>query len=519
MATQQAPAASPESQAGLSATTTSTKRSFSDVVLHFREYWHETVVGTVDQQAVIEKRRAECTLSARYLLMTAMSAGIAILGLLLSSPAVVIGAMLLSPLMDPIMGLGFSFATGDFKWLRQSAKSLAIGTVMAIAFCAFVVWVSPLQTITEEIASRTRPNLFDLAVALFSAIAGAYAMIRGRDGTIVGVAIATALMPPLAVVGFGFATWNATVFWGSLLLFFTNLMTIALTATVMARLYGFRTNLSNKQTLAQTLLIVAAFVSLAIPLGLSLISIAGESAASRQVSNAIAEQFDENTRIQQVDVSFASEPLLVTATVLTPQLQPDAERRAAAIIAKRLARPVDLKLTQVEVGSSASAAEEAQLSAARENEAKALEQETNLSRRLALVAGVSDGEVLVDRGRQRAVVTARPLPGANLATYRELEARAAQDFDGWTIQVRPPAGPLPTIEFQDEVPDAEALGLVRWAGVRVGAPIAISGPADAVAALAETLGGDGIAVIATPRGSGYGPVTMRWAAPDATGDQ
>ena len=66
--------------------------------------------------------------------------------------------------------------------------------------------LSPLQTVTPEIAARTQPNLFDLFVALFSALAGAYAMIRGREGTIVGVAIATALMPPLAVVGFGLAT-------------------------------------------------------------------------------------------------------------------------------------------------------------------------------------------------------------------------------------------------------------------------------------------------------------------------
>jgi len=77
------------------------------------------------------------------------------------------------------MGLGFALAIGDYRWLRQSAISLAWGSVMAIVLCALVVFMSPLQDITPEIAARTRPNLFDLFVALFSALAGAYAMIRG----------------------------------------------------------------------------------------------------------------------------------------------------------------------------------------------------------------------------------------------------------------------------------------------------------------------------------------------------
>ena len=227
-------------------------------------WWRIEVSGTVDQAAVIAKRRAECDVSARYLLMTCMSAGIAILGMLLSSPAVVIGAMLLSPLMDPIMGVGFALAIGDFHWLRRSVRSLALGVVLAILFCAIIVVFSPIQTVTTEIASRTRPNLFDLLVAIFSAIAGGYAVIRGREGTIVGVAIATALMPPLAAVGYGLATWNGTVFSGALLLFVTNLTAIALTATAMARGYGFSTSLSEKQSQLQAFLIFAAFVALAV---------------------------------------------------------------------------------------------------------------------------------------------------------------------------------------------------------------------------------------------------------------
>ena len=88
-----------------------------------------------------------------------------------------------------------------------------IGAGAALLFSALIVLFSPLKAATPEILSRTRPNLFDLLVALFAALAGTFAIIRGRGETIVGVAIATALMPPLAVVGYGLATWNVGRFW------------------------------------------------------------------------------------------------------------------------------------------------------------------------------------------------------------------------------------------------------------------------------------------------------------------
>ena len=168
------------------------------VLATLRGWWRSDVIGAVDHEDVIEKRRDDCAMSEHYLFMTAMSAGIAVIGLLQSSTAVVIGAMLLSPLMGPIIGLGFAIAISDYQWLKQAGLSLFWGSFLAVLLCAALVFFSPITTITPEIASRTQPNLFDLLVALFSGLAGAYAMIRGRAGAIVGVAIATALMPPLA---------------------------------------------------------------------------------------------------------------------------------------------------------------------------------------------------------------------------------------------------------------------------------------------------------------------------------
>lgn len=491
--------------------------SFTDLLLSWRLWWRHSVCASVDQADVIEQRREEAVISARYLFMLAMSAGIAVLGLLLSSPAVVIGAMLLSPLMGPIIGLGFSLATGDFGWLRKSAKALAVGSVIAVGFTALIVALSPIQTVTAEIAARTRPNLFDLFVALFSALAGAYAMIRGREGTVVGVAIATALMPPLAVVGFGLATFNWTVFSGALLLYVTNLITIALTATVMARLYGFRTNLTQNQTRLQDVIVIASFVALAIPLGLSLNQIRKEAIFSRQANAAIADSFTANARISSLDIDFKGDPISVVATVLTPEIAPRAQEMVQRRLARALGDPVAVTIEQFKVGTSASAAEEAQLAAARAQAQEATDREIrDLVELLALVAGVEETDVLIDRDNRRAMVTAKPLDGAELLAYRELEQRIARRVDDWTITLVPPARSLPDITLSETGPDEDgalALNLAEWAGKRISAPIEVTGREPELTQVRRLLAVDGVATVPVDGGSA-GRVSLRWSAPD-----
>jgi uncharacterized hydrophobic protein (TIGR00271 family) len=414
------------------------------------------------------------------------------------------------------MGLGFALATGDFLWIKQSSKSLAIGTGISILFCALIVMLSPLQTVTPEIAARTRPNLFDLFVALFSAVAGAYAMIRGREGTVVGVAIATALMPPLAVVGFGLATLNGTVFWGALLLFITNLMTIALTAAIMARLYGFSTRLSDKQTNLQTAVIFIVFVALAIPLGISLVNLATYASDTRRINSAILSPFSNKALISKFDVDLHVEPAKVSAVVLTPEVKPEAQQEIQDRLDRIVGSKVDFTLTQVPVGNSQQAVEMAQLARVNEQEAANVAHAEQLAERLALVAGVPTDDVLVDRQRKVATVTSRTLEGASLAAYRDLENRVAVIEPGWTIRLKPPARPLPEVTYDDDKltdEGAQALSIIAWAAQRVGAPIVLSGPAEQVDMVAETLEKQGVAVRREPLGR-EGPVTARWAAPD-----
>ena len=490
------------------------RQGFGHVLSSLNGWWRRDVTSSVDQVAVIEKRRAECVLSARYLLMISMSAGIAVLGLLQGSAAVVIGAMLLSPLMDPIMGVGFALAIGDFQWLRQSAKSLAVGVMVAVLFCALIVFLSPLQELTTEIAARTRPSLFDLGVAIFSSIAGAYAMIRGREGTIVGVAIATALMPPLAVVGYGLATWNGTVFWGATFLFITNLTAIALTATAMARAYGFSTSLSEKQTQMQAFLIFSAFIVLAIPLFLSLRQIVWESNATRQINTVVEDVFGGGVRVSSIEPIYEGDPIVITATVFTPERVPNAEVDAERLIERRIGRAVDVSLTQVPVGTSDDAAEEAELASARAQEAEVAERVEDLADRLALLAGVPHDDVTVDRQRRRAVVTARPLDGATMATYFELERRIDSTEPEWDIRFIPPLRALPEVAFDGEEPTAagrRSLMLASWAQDRVGVPVRLTGPEGSVAILRAILAADEKAMRAEVTATGHGNVAVGWA--------
>lgn len=481
-----------------------------------RRWWYDRIVDDVDQQAVVARIAADSGISARYIFMTMMSAGIAILGMLLTSPAVVIGAMLLSPLMSPILGAGFALSSGKVKWLKISVRALAIGSLAAVAFTALIVLLSPLQTMTPEIASRTRPNLFDLLVALFSALAGSYAMIRGREGAIVGVAIATALMPPLAAVGYGLATMNWTVFGGALALYVTNFLTIALTATVMARLYGFRTELSSRQGLFQSVGIIVVFVALAIPLGLSLRQIALEANAQRLVQNAIGQSFPDNAQVSEASIDWGSEPLAISGTVFTPSFNARANREIATAVEKQLKREVTVRIAQYRVGTSAGAAEQAQLTQARaagQGEVSAREA-ASLVDTLALLAGVDSTAVTIDRENRRALVTAAPLPGLTLEGYRILEQRAAAEVPGWDVQLRPPPLPLPAVPLTEgEIGDegARNLATIAWAARRLGYPVVLAGRGEAADSAAERLREAGVALTLSNGASGD-RVTARWAS-------
>jgi uncharacterized hydrophobic protein (TIGR00271 family) len=178
-----------------------------------------------------------------YWLQTLFAAGIATLGLVLNSPAVIIGAMLISPLMGPILAGGLALATGDVSLGLRAAVNLALSCLVAVGFAVLLVAVLPFKEITSEIAVRTHPNTLDLAVAFFSGAIGSIAIckeVKGVVTSIPGVAIAVALMPPLGVMGYGIAVAASLnpnvgmpVALGGGLLFLTNLVAITFTAMIV----------------------------------------------------------------------------------------------------------------------------------------------------------------------------------------------------------------------------------------------------------------------------------------------
>jgi uncharacterized hydrophobic protein (TIGR00271 family) len=165
---------------------------------------------------------------------------VASIGLNVNSTAVIIGAMLISPLMGPIMGLGLSVGVYDFALLKRSLKNLSIAVVISVLTSALYFFISPLDEAQSELLARTTPTLYDVLIALFGGLAGIVSGASKEKGNVIpGVAIATALMPPLCTAGFGIGTGNLYYFLGAFYLFFINAVMISLSTFLMVRFLKF----------------------------------------------------------------------------------------------------------------------------------------------------------------------------------------------------------------------------------------------------------------------------------------
>lgn len=165
------------------------------------------------------------------------AAMVASLGLNVNSAAVIIGAMLISPIMGPIMGVGLSLGINDFDLLKKSLRNFALMFIVAIVTATTYFFISPLSSNSSELLARTMPTTYDLLIAFFGGLAGMVAQTRqDRTSTVIpGVAIATALMPPLCTAGFGLATGQLRFFLGAFYLFFINSVFIALATYLVVR--------------------------------------------------------------------------------------------------------------------------------------------------------------------------------------------------------------------------------------------------------------------------------------------
>ncbi|RPE80148.1 putative hydrophobic protein (TIGR00271 family) [Vulcaniibacterium tengchongense] len=457
----------------------------------------------LDRAAVLGHVRESGALAPRYAFMCVMACGIALLGLLQNSAAVIIGAMLISPLMGPIVEMGMALATFDFRALRSALTTIAVGIGLALATSILIVAASPLREATPEILARTQPNLFDLLVALFSGLAGAYATITRKGETIVGVAIATALMPPLAVVGYGIATGSPGIAGGAAFLFMTNLLTISLSVTVMALWYGFGHRDSPKQTAWQAALIVGSFLVLSIPLGLALRDITERSKEERTVRTTLDEAAGrDGGRVGSLRVERGGERLHVDAMLLTPRHRPGLAQQLERRLEDALGRPVSIDLREVVTADDDALAREqdtlAQLrdsvlrlqNEARQNAlARSARDEALAALRERAVAAFGSFDVLDDG--QQALWRLRGDAGLDVAAARRLEAALRQDGDGPRVAVVPALQGLPAVAFGDgsaELDEAAQARLqdIAWALARWDAgPVRVEGYAGSDARLAR----------------------------------
>jgi uncharacterized hydrophobic protein (TIGR00271 family) len=162
---------------------------------------------------------------------------VASVGLNMNSTAVIIGAMLISPLMGPINGIGYSIATYDYRLFRQAVKNFLFAVIAGLFASTTYFAISPISTAHSELLARTSPTIYDVLIAFFGGMAGIVAIASKKKGNVIpGVAIATALMPPLCTAGYGLATAQFTFFFGALYLFTINTVFIALSALLISQI-------------------------------------------------------------------------------------------------------------------------------------------------------------------------------------------------------------------------------------------------------------------------------------------
>lgn len=166
---------------------------------------------------------------------------IASLGLNVNSTAVIIGAMLISPLMGPIMGVGLSVGLNDFELMKRSLKSFLVATLFSVMTATLYFLFTPLDEVQSELLARTSPTIYDVFIALVGGLAGIVALSTKEKGNVIpGVAIATALMPPLCTAGFGLATGSWLYFLGAFYLYFINSVFISLATFIGVRVMRFQ---------------------------------------------------------------------------------------------------------------------------------------------------------------------------------------------------------------------------------------------------------------------------------------
>lgn len=220
---------------------------------------------------------------------------IASLGLNVNSTAVIIGAMLISPLMGPIIGMGLALGIADLDLFKQSIKNYLVSTFISVVTATIYFTLSPITNAQSELLARTSPTLYDVLIALFGGAAGFLATsTKGRNNVVPGVAIATALMPPLCTAGYGLAVQNTSYFFGAFYLYFINTVFIAFTTCLGVRFLHFhRKQFINREQMRRVnLYIVSIIIITIIPASYMTWNIIKQSVFENNIENFVTKELN-----------------------------------------------------------------------------------------------------------------------------------------------------------------------------------------------------------------------------------
>jgi uncharacterized hydrophobic protein (TIGR00271 family) len=327
-------------------------------ILHnVRQYVHPP--SKQERKEITEEVTASASPGFDFFLLVVLSCSIATMGLITDSPAVIIGAMLVAPLMSPIIGLGLGSIMGNARLVENALSALLRGAGLAVLLSVVMTIVNRnlpfvvLQELPAEVLARTHPSPIDLVIALAGGLAAAYAMTRPNiSAALPGVAIATALMPPLCTVGIGLALERWDVAGGAALLFVTNAITIAFAAAFVFFLQGFAPERKLEDRAVPRSLVIAAVLtlSLLVPLSFYSIKFFDEASKNRMINEVVNAEVSKmnGAELVEFDVQHVQGGLSMVVTVRTnTPLRYEQVTELQKSIATSLQQPVSLKVNQV----------------------------------------------------------------------------------------------------------------------------------------------------------------------------
>lgn len=283
--------------------------------------------GEQQREKVLEDVKANISFRGSNLWILACAIVIASIGLNVNSTAVIIGAMLISPLMGPIVGTGFALAIYDFELLKKSVRNLLIATIVSLLVATVYFFVSPFKEVQSELLSRTSPTIYDVLIAFFGGLVGVIALTRVEKGNpIPGVAIATALMPPLCTAGYGLAIGNLAYFFGAFYLYSINCFFICIATFLIIKYLKYQPvrHLNEKSEKQIRYGISVLIVLMIVPSFYLAYTLFQEKTFNQKVEKFITNEFSSlGYTLIYKDIKYNTSPKKVELAFLTKQFTPE----------------------------------------------------------------------------------------------------------------------------------------------------------------------------------------------------